>query len=295
MKILFATDGSRQSQNAQALLASLPLAPGTEIVALAVVPQPQLVTPGVGREGELRPFRPSAEQVEAAEALAEQSTLALAKAGVAVAGTAEIGHPAEVICRLAEEKAADLVVVGSHGRSALGRFFLGSVSSGVVKHASVPVLIARAPGPIRKVLVGVDGSPCARRAVEYLARFPLPRETEVTAVSVIYVPPPFYGGAEGYYETEELSRALETVRRTQEAEAQKALSEAAAKLGKSFRAETKLAAGIPARTLLDLAETQGTDLVVVGSRGLAGIERFVMGSVSLQITHVAKASVLVVR
>lgn len=295
MKILFATDGSQQSQSAQALLASLPLAPGTEILALTVVPQPQIVAPGLGKEGELRAFRPSAEQIKAAEALAEQSALALAKAGVAVAGMVELGHPAELICRVAEDKEADLIVVGSHGRSALGRFFLGSVSSGVVKHASVPVLIARPAQPIRKVLVGLDGSPGSRHAVEYLSRFPLPRETEVTALSVVYVPPPFYGGAEGYYETEELTRALETVRKAHEVEAQKALAEAANLLGKSFKVETKLTAGTPARALLELGENLGVELVVVGSRGLSGVERFVMGSVSLQVTHLAKASVLVVR
>jgi len=295
MKILLATDGSQESRAAQALLASLPLAPGTEIVVVTVLAQPHLIAPGLGREGELRAFKPPADQVNAAEALAAEVTRALARAGVAVAGRVETGHPTEVICSAAENEKADLIVVGSHGRSAVGRFFLGSVSSGVVKHASVPVLIARPQPPLRTVMIGVDGSPGSRRAVEYLSRFPLPRETEVTALSVVYVPPPYYGGAEGYYETEELTRALETVRRAHETEANKALSEAAAILGKPFRVETQLVAGTPARTLLDLSESKGAQLVVVGSRGLTGVERFVMGSVSLQVTYQAKASVLVVR
>jgi nucleotide-binding universal stress UspA family protein len=53
------------------------------------------------------------------------------------------GHPAHEICRYAEEEGADLIVVGSHGRSALGRAFLGSVSHAVVNHAHCPVTIVR--------------------------------------------------------------------------------------------------------------------------------------------------------
>jgi len=54
-----------------------------------------------------------------------------------------IGHPVEEILDLAKEVGADLIVVGSHGRTGLRRLFLGSVSEAVVRHALCPVMVAR--------------------------------------------------------------------------------------------------------------------------------------------------------
>jgi len=53
------------------------------------------------------------------------------------------GHPAREICRYAEEQAIDLIVIGSHGRSGLGRLLLGSVSHAVVNQAHCPVTVVR--------------------------------------------------------------------------------------------------------------------------------------------------------
>ena len=55
----------------------------------------------------------------------------------------EGGDPADVICDVAEHLGVDVVIVGSHGRTGLGRLFLGSVSEHVVRHASCPVLVVR--------------------------------------------------------------------------------------------------------------------------------------------------------
>ena len=55
------------------------------------------------------------------------------------------GDPGESIVSAAEAEAADLIVVGTHGRGSIGRLFLGSVSEYVVRHAPCPVLVAR-PG-----------------------------------------------------------------------------------------------------------------------------------------------------
>lgn len=55
----------------------------------------------------------------------------------------EVGHPASVICEIAEKVQADLIVVGSHGRGAIDRFVLGSVSHGVLNRARIPVLVVK--------------------------------------------------------------------------------------------------------------------------------------------------------
>ena len=63
------------------------------------------------------------------------------------------GEPGEAIVEAADAEAADLIVVGSHERSAVGRFFLGSVSDYVVRHAKAPVMVVR---PSAFALAGLD-------------------------------------------------------------------------------------------------------------------------------------------
>lgn len=53
------------------------------------------------------------------------------------------GNPVQTICRIADKEKADLIVMGSHGRGAINRILLGSVSHGVLHHTTIPVLIAR--------------------------------------------------------------------------------------------------------------------------------------------------------
>ncbi|KUO96274.1 universal stress protein [Ferroacidibacillus organovorans] len=54
-----------------------------------------------------------------------------------------VGYPAAVICEFAKEQSADLIVMGSHGRGALDRLLIGSVSHGVLNRSHVPVLVVR--------------------------------------------------------------------------------------------------------------------------------------------------------
>ena len=58
----------------------------------------------------------------------------------------EVGHPATKIVEAARVWQADLIVMGTHGRSALGNLFLGSVAQEVLQHATCPVMVAREPG-----------------------------------------------------------------------------------------------------------------------------------------------------
>jgi nucleotide-binding universal stress UspA family protein len=297
MKILFATDGSETSRIAERFLASLPLPASSDLTVVSVMELPHLGMPAVAGDGGLVvPTEPPREAVQWVEEHAQRAAGALAREGVTSKIAVQAGHPVDVICRLAEEQRVDLVVVGSHGRSAVGRLILGSVSTGVVKHATVPVLVVKAPfKPLNRVLVGVDGSSGARRAVDFMKEFPLPADAQILLLSVVHVPPPFPGVSEGYYETLEMSQALDALRKGAEAGARRALDAASDTLKPAHAVETRIASGPPARTLLDLSGSLDSQLVVVGSRGLTGVERLLMGSVSLQLVLHSKTSVLVVR
>ncbi|MEE9264164.1 MAG: universal stress protein, partial [Vicinamibacteria bacterium] len=189
--------GSMGAQNARDFLDRLAFAPGTELLVVSVVPDSQ-------SEDETSP----ADEVGDQRSWADLAAYRLARAGLSTDSLLVRGHAAEQICRLAEERAVDLVVVGSRGRSSLSRFILGSVSGQVVKHAATSVLIVKkAVRPIEKVMIGVDGSEDSNRAVAFLGSFPLPLETSVDAVHVIQVRPFFCSTAEGYSETSEIGKA----------------------------------------------------------------------------------------
>ena len=106
-----------------------------------------------------------------------------------VRGEACAGTPATELMRTAEGWQADLIVVGSQGRSAIGRFILGSVSLEVATNSSRSVRIGRrydaqiderAP----RILVGFDGSPAAEQALRKVLMRPWPQGTEVQIIAV---------------------------------------------------------------------------------------------------------------
>jgi nucleotide-binding universal stress UspA family protein len=78
-----------------------------------------------------------------AQALVDQAVEELRQAGLRATGAVELGEPKSVIIDTAAQWGADLIVVGAHGRSAIERFLLGSVSEAVARHAGCSVEIVR--------------------------------------------------------------------------------------------------------------------------------------------------------
>src|SRR5262245_28077336 len=103
------------------------------------------------------------------------------------------GSPATVIIEKADEWEADLIVVGSHGHTALGRFFFGSVSQKVLHEARRPVRVARGrieePGTPVRLIIGVDGSKGAEAAVEAVTTRKWPAGSEVRIVNATWAAP----------------------------------------------------------------------------------------------------------
>jgi nucleotide-binding universal stress UspA family protein len=113
------------------------------------------------------------EQLGEAHDLLNEQVERIRESGAKVHGThLEVGSPVDAILDLAEEVDAGLVVVGSRGLGPIERLALGSVSEGIVYHATRPVLVARGgerSWPPRRVVVGDDGSEGAERASELAA------------------------------------------------------------------------------------------------------------------------------
>ena len=145
-RILVATDGSPISRKAVNYAADLAKQVGASLMLLGVVDSGYLFAPGVPPQVSPGNIQESTEDVlrQATEAYLDESVTDCRKKELAVARVVRVGHPVEEIVKEAEAGQADLIVVGSQGRSALGAAVLGSVAYGVLhKDARIPVLVVR--------------------------------------------------------------------------------------------------------------------------------------------------------
>lgn len=188
----------------------------------------------------------------------------------------EYDDPAETVLRVAKDEGHDLIVIGNRGETEVEVFSLGSIAEKVSRHAECPVLVVKGKTKLSKILVPVDGSESAEKALEYAVKLAEKHKAKVTLLNV--------------GESKLFGFKPEVVREFGE----RVLSDAAAKV-EGLKLKTQLEFGHPAETIIEVAEKGNYDLIVVGSRGLSGVKRFFLGSVSDDVIHHAKSSVLIVR
>ena len=289
MKLLVAVDHSETSQAVLKEVVARPWPVKSCVEVLNVVEPAHMWT--VSQTAE-ETIRLSTDLVH--RAAEELRSWDLEAGGVSLKGDAK-----RVILHRAEETKADFVFVGSHGSSAL-RFLLGNVSSAVASHAPCSVEIVRTregklPG-IQKILLATDGSEFSERAARSIAERPWPKGTEIEVLSVVEL---VLGSAQALLEPPYVdSDQLELQRQQGMQRAQNAVASAVEILSKAFPKVSEsisVLLGGPKSVIIDEAEKWGADLIVVGSHGHRGIERFLLGSVSEGVALHAKCSVEVIR
>jgi nucleotide-binding universal stress UspA family protein len=140
---------------------------------------------------------------------------------------------------------------------------------------------------VRSIVVGTDGSPSADAAVRRAAEIAKGSGTRVHLVTA-------YPDVPTYRETIASSAKAEPIDLRQAAESVLA-REARALEDDGIEVMTHAREGDPAEVIIDVAQEEGADLIVVGARGLSGLQRFLLGSVSSKLSHHASTSVMVVR
>jgi nucleotide-binding universal stress UspA family protein len=135
------------------------------------------------------------------------------------------------------------------------------------------------------IVVGTDGSPGAEAAVERAAEVAHGTGARVHLVTA-------YPDIPSYRERIESSAKRQSIDLREVADS--VLARTASKLS-GVAVETHAREGDPAEVIADVALEQGADLIVVGDRGLTGIERFLLGSVSSKLSHHSPRSVMIVR
>jgi len=202
------------------------------------------------------------------------------------------GSPATVIIEKADEWGADLIVVGSHGRTALGQFFFGSVSQKVLHEAGRSVRVARGrieePGTPVRLIVGVDGSKDAEAAVEAVAARKWPAGSEARIVNATWAAPQIA--------SHRMVGPITNWILEEKARVKKMIDEAAGKFtAAGLKTDAVAPEGDPKRLLIAEAESWGADCIFVGARGMGRVERFLLGSVSSALAARAHCSVEVAR
>jgi nucleotide-binding universal stress UspA family protein len=237
--------------------------------------------------------------------LVNSAAAQLIHAGHQALAEVRMGFPRKVISECAKELQADLMMVGSHGRSAIGRFLLGSVAQAVLRTAPCPVEIVRFPagGPApsshpMKVLLATDGSEYSIAAANSVAARPWPVGTILKVVGVeelIGLETPMGTSPLASIYPANLLEELLADARTRAVNAVDGTRKILEQAGLRVQDRQPTPLGDPRNVVLVLAQTWSADLIVLGSHGRRGWDRFLMGSVAEGVAVHAHCSVEVIR
>ena len=311
MNVVIAYDGSNHAKAAIDGLRRAGLPHGGNALVVTVgetvlpTPSPSLIAVGA----ETMPHRVAGTlvQVRAEAAHAIEEALALAREGVqrvhalfprwGVYADPVIGTAADAILQKADDSRADLIVVGSHGRSALGRLVLGSVSKQVAVDSRCSVRVARHVverdnAPVR-LLIGVDGSPSAEATFHAVASRTWPAGTEARLIAVDNTVRP----SGNINLLPQAAAWVDECNEEQRAKARAMLYRAAdALLEVGIHISTHSPKGSTPAVLAQEAASWEADCIFVGAQGFGNTPgRFRAGSVSTALITHAPCSVELVR
>ncbi len=293
MKILLAIDGSKCSRDAVKSTLSMRCKAGSEIMILTAVDYMEPLPTIAGlKESEIK----------AAENLVEETVQALKTThpNATITGVVADGYATDEILRMCKEWQANLVMVGSHGRSGIDYLLLGSVSRRIFLEAPCAVRIVRrrsdehSKNDVCNVILALDDSTHSEKLIEHVLEFPWSANVIFKCIHVV----PKKGhemlsDADGMFDQILVQHYTDVV-----AGKIDWLEAAAAKLNHTFGksiAFAEVLRGDTRKSILDLAKNWPADLIMVGSHVRRGVEKAILGSVSEAVATHATCSVEMTR
>lgn len=204
------------------------------------------------------------------------------------------GNPAAKIVEQAKIGATDLVVLGSHGRSGLERWAVGSVAEKVLRRASCPVMVcgpAEKPTPpphalFKRILCALDFWESSSRALTYALSLAQEANAQLTLLHVL----------EDIPEDQHRHPGLQEYRKLMEAELRARLSRAVPEEVRNWCQPMEMVTeGKAYQQILQIAEEQAADLIVMGVQGRSALDLLVFGSTTNQVVRRATCPVLTIR
>ncbi len=304
MRILIPVDGSKHSLAAVQFVAarSTPTSISPQIELLNVqAPIPARAARMVGKEACTSYY-----EDEAGKAL-RPAMRVLNKAGLTTRARHEVGHAAEVIAAAAEKtrgknaEPVDLLVMGSHGRGAVMRLLMGSVTTGVLARTTTPILLLRGTAhpahEALKVAIAIDGSAYGLAAVRYVIKHRELFGGEAAQIQLVHVVPDFLGA----YMPDMSGVALPAFTPNEIAAMQNQAFESAMAPVRKLLAKAKLAVeevqlvGPAGDALSTYARKKKIDVLVMGSHGHGALSQAVLGSVATRVAAQCDTPLLIIR
>lgn len=189
----------------------------------------------------------------------------------------------------AEQEDVDCIVMGTHGRTGLGRLVMGSITELLLRESPVPVFTVHEDTVVdpafETVLVPTDGSDCAEMAGEEAVEL---AQWSGAALHTIYVIDIGIVGANA-----NIGIILESIQETGE-DATREIVDRAVEAG-IHEVKSAVLRGIPYWSILEYAEQKDVDCIVMGTHGRTGFERYFLGSVTERVARLADVPVLTVK
>lgn len=283
-RVLIATDGSANARAALTTAMNFPWPPDTQIRVVTArrtraKHRQSLLLAGLDR---------------GPDAIAERARRTLSRRWPAAEAHVVDRTPTAGILEEAERFAADAIVLGWRGYGAIRRLLMGSVSRGVVRGARCAVLVVRRAVRVRRLVVGMDGSVTATRALAFVAGLAPPADGRVILMTALdAMPVPTRGSVPG---AASVAHEIKRTNIQRARAAAKELHRGAARLQRAgWRTATKVTTGEPLRDLLAAVTSTRAQLLVVGGRGTSGTRRLLLGSVADGALNRSPVPVLVAR
>jgi nucleotide-binding universal stress UspA family protein len=229
-------------------------------------------------------------ELEAAETAAVERVAAAADRRERVTAAVRHGDPRTQIVEYATETDADLVVMGTHGRSGVERVLLGSVTEYVVRHGPTPVVVVHAdhalppPSGYHDVLVAADGTRRVDAVLDDVFGLAARFDARVHVVSVVDTS-----------ETGPLSKVTGRHSRARRHDIGVTATERVATRARKrgFDVETTVETGVPAEELLAYADAHDVDLIGMTAGDRTGVGRLLLGSTTDRVLRRSPTPVLV--
>lgn len=222
----------------------------------------------------------------------------VAEYDVAVTATLCDGPIADAICEYAGLLRADLIVMTTHGRGAVSRFWLGSVADALVRQSHVPVLLERPAAPsapreasrLAHILIPLDGSALAESMVEPAVALGTPLQAHYTLLHIN--DPVLLTGTASLLPT--AAPAPELAQRREQS-ARHYLESVADRLRtRDLSVDTQVVLNsLPAQAILEQATQLGVDLIALATHGRSGLTRLLLGSTTDKVLRSADKPLLI--
>jgi nucleotide-binding universal stress UspA family protein len=210
------------------------------------------------------------------------------------------GVAADKILDFTAEEEIDLIIMATHGRSGITRWWMGSVAEKVISEATAPVLLVRSKGPgttratdkpnfPHRILAPLDGSDIGEAALPYAETIATNSRASVSLLQIISPPGTIEANLLGGPDWRKFIKAMHDAGENY----LKGVAQRLSSMG--IKVTYEVATGDPADKIVEYAADKQISLIAMSTHGRTGVARWVLGSVADKILHGARIPVLLVR